>query len=182
MLLLIQEVTVVTGQNRKEHKSSIFYDDGSTCSMVTKDLVARLGLTSVKKRIIMVKSFRHTESINTELVVLELLKEDGTIARVQAYVVDSITEVRTVTIPGEIREEFSASATWPEDRYHGKIEILLGIEELAIQPESMENVGNLGIFKSPLAATTILGGRHKNIFPAQMELSKACTMMRNKTS
>ena len=41
VLLLIEEVTVVTGQNRKEHKSNIFYDDGSTCSMVTKDLVAR---------------------------------------------------------------------------------------------------------------------------------------------
>jgi hypothetical protein len=55
---------------------------------------------------------------------------------------------------------------------------LLGIEVLALQPKRLEIMGNLGIFKSPLSATTILGGRHKNIFPAQMELSQACMMMR----
>ena len=31
---------------------------------------------------------------------------------------------------------------------------------------------------SPLSATTILGGRHEKIFPAQMELSQACMMLR----
>ena len=55
---------------------------------------------------------------------------------------------------------------------------MLGIEELALQPKRLEIVGNLGIFKSPLSATIMLGGRHENIFPAQMELSQACMMMR----
>ena len=46
LLLLVQEVTAVTGQDRKQHSTSIFYDMGSTCSMITKDLVAKLGLES----------------------------------------------------------------------------------------------------------------------------------------
>jgi hypothetical protein len=76
-----------------------------------------------------------------------------------------------VRVPEEIRGEFSVSADWPAG-------ILLGIEELALQPKRLEIRGNLGIFKSPLSATTILGGRHKNIFPAQMELYQACMIMR----
>ena len=32
----------------------------------------------------------HTEEIDTEFVVVELLREDGTVALVRAYVVDSI--------------------------------------------------------------------------------------------
>jgi hypothetical protein len=47
-----------------------------------------------------------------------------------------------------------------------------------LQPKRLEIVGNFGIFKSPLSVTTILGGRHEGIFPAQMELSQACMMMR----
>ena len=115
VLLLVQEVTAVTGQNRMQHRSSIFYDKGSTCSMITKDLVARLGLDSLKRTII-VKSFMHTEAIDTEFVVVELLKEEGTVALVRAYVVDSITEMTKVSIPEEIRKEFSKSAQWPTGR------------------------------------------------------------------
>jgi hypothetical protein len=44
VLLLVQEVTAVTGQNRMQHRSSIFFNKGSTCSRISKDLVARLGL------------------------------------------------------------------------------------------------------------------------------------------
>ena len=140
--------------------------------MISKDLLARLGLEPLKGTII-VKSFKNTDAVNTGFVVIELLKEDGTVALVRAYVADSITEITKVTVPEEISKEFSKSTRWPKDRYHGKIGILLGIEELAIQPKSLEIVGNLGIFKSPLSATTILIGRHENIFPAQMELLQA---------
>ena len=42
LLLLVQEVTAVTGQDRQQHSTSIFYDKGSTCSMITKGMVARL--------------------------------------------------------------------------------------------------------------------------------------------
>ena len=39
--------------------------------------------------------------------MIDLLKENGTISRVNAYIVDSITEAQQVEIPEEIREEFS---------------------------------------------------------------------------
>ena len=177
VLLLIQEVTLVTGLERKLTKSSVFHDRGSTCSMVTKELVKRLSIESISKSVI-VQSFGHQDAIDTEFVVLELLKYDGTVTRIRAYVVDSITEMPKVAVPEELKEAFSMKQDWPKERYHGSIEILLGIEELASQPKRLQLVGNLGIFRSPLSSTTILGGRHERIKPEKTELSQACMMMR----
>jgi hypothetical protein len=83
-----------------------------------------------------------------------------------------------VIVPEELKEAFSRKEDWPRERYHGSIGILLGIEELALQPRRLELVGNLGLFMSPLSSTTILGGRHENISPAKTEFSQACMMMR----
>jgi hypothetical protein len=119
-LLLAQEITVITGENRVQHKSSIFFDKGSTCSMITKHLVEKLGLESLQKTII-VKSFMHTEAIGTEFVVIELLRENGTVALVRAYVVDSNTEMTQVKVPEEIRGEFSVQQIGQQTNTMGKL-------------------------------------------------------------
>ena len=111
ILLIIHQVTVVTGRNRKKKATSIFCDKGSTCIMVTRRLVDSLKMDSEKKTLI-VESFRHTESINFEYVVLELLRIDGTVDQVRAYVVDSITSMAEVSIPEHIRQEFSLATPW----------------------------------------------------------------------
>ena len=69
ILLLVQETTVVTGMDRVQHTTSTLFDKGSTCSMVTQELVRRLNLVSLKKTLI-VQSFMQTEAIDTEYVVL----------------------------------------------------------------------------------------------------------------
>ena len=158
VLLLIHEVSLITGEDRRQVKSSLFNDKGSTCSMVTKDLVEKLGLESVSKSVV-VQSLGHTDCLKTEFVVLEILKNDGTIALVRAYVVDSITNMAKVRIPEHLKEAFSREENWPRERFSGEIGILLGIEELALHPDRLDMVDNLGIFKSPLSPHTILGGQ-----------------------
>ena len=84
ILLLVQVATEVMGEKRVKKKTSIFFDKGSTYSMVTKSLVEKLELEAIKRTLI-VHSFRHTEAIDTEYVVIELLKTDGTVAHIRAY-------------------------------------------------------------------------------------------------
>jgi hypothetical protein len=67
-----------------------------------------------------------------------MLKEDGTIAQIRAYVVDSNTNTPEIVIPGEIKLEFSNSDKWPTVRYHGIIQIILGVEDRDIQPQFLE--------------------------------------------
>ena len=133
-MLLIQKVTVVSGKERKEVSFSAFYDDGSTCSMVTADLAKRLGLPTEKK-VLMVQSFMHTQTMDTEFAVIELLQEDGNVDQIRAYVVDKITSMAQVKVPEELRKSFKNSTPWPAERYAGEVEILIGMEELAIHPD-----------------------------------------------
>jgi hypothetical protein len=140
-------------------------------------LVKRLNLQSLKKTLI-VQSFRHTEAIVTDYVVLELLKSDGTVVHIRAYVVDRITSMAKVVVPPGIKDEFETATQWPEARFSGEVDILLGLEELALRPIRVELRGNLGIFVSPLSPTAVLGGRHEKIFPEQVILSQACNMLK----
>ena len=73
----------------------MMFDNGSECNIISKDLVTRLRLEPLKGKIV-TRSFGQEEEINIGFVVVELLKENGTIARVRAYVVDSITEAPKV--------------------------------------------------------------------------------------
>ena len=77
----------------------------------------------------------------------------------RAYVVESITNIAKVKIPEHLKEAFSKREHWPSHRFSGEIGILLGIEELALHPDRLDIIENLGIFKSPLAAVTVLGGQ-----------------------
>ena len=177
VLLLIQEVVLVTGKDRRQVNTSLFFDKGSTCSMVTKKMVKLMGLESIRRTVV-VQSFGHTDTIDTEFVVLEVLKEDGLVALIRAYVVESITSMAEVDIPEELKRLFRKGSDWPSARFHGEIDILLGIEELALHPKRIDIVDNLGIFRSPLSSITMLGGRHEKIHPAKMEFSQACMMMK----
>ena len=181
ILLMIQEVTVVTGKDRKEKSTSIFFDKGSTCTMVCRRLVEELKMDS-KRKTLVVESFGHTDALNSEYVVLEILQSDGTVAQVRAYVVDNITSMSAVSISEQIRQEFSPSTKWPESRFSGDIEILLGMEELSLHPTLIERKGNLGIFMSPLSDISVMGGRHEQIQPDVSTLSQACGMLRGAKS
>ena len=85
-------------------------------------------------------------------------------------------------VPKEIRDEFKDTTPWPESRFSGEVEILLGLEELALHPSRIELRGNLGVFVSPLSNTAILRGRHDKIFPELSYLSQACILLRRQKS
>ena len=181
ILLLVQEVEVVSGLRREKRTSSIFFDNGSTCSMIRRALVEALKLETVRRTLV-VHSFRHVEALDTEYVVIELLQIDGSVAPVRAYVVDTITSMAKVKVPGEIRSEFGKETPWPSKRFAGEVDILLGLEELALHPRNIEIVGNLGVFQTSLASMPILGGRHEKINPEKTNLSQACQMLRQATA
>jgi hypothetical protein len=177
VLMLVQQVTAVSGKDRKEDTTSAFFDKGSTCSMITSGLAHRLGLPTEKK-VLVVESFMETRTIHSQFTVIELLREDGSLEQIRAYVVDKITNLGQVEVPDEIRLEYSLTTPWPSERYSGEVEILIGMEELAIHPRLIEMQGTLGVFKSSFSPMPILAGRHDRVFPAHTKFSQACHMIR----
>ena len=177
VLMLVQQVTAVSGKDRKEDTTSAFFDKGSTCSMITSGLAHRLGLPTEKK-VLVVESFMETRTLHSQFTVIELLREDGSLEQIRAYVVDKITNLGQVEVPDEIRLEYSLTTPWPSERYSGEVEILIGMEELAIHPRLIEMQGTLGVFKSSFSPMPILAGRHDRVFPAHTKFSQACHMIR----
>ena len=88
-------LTLVTGQDIRQVRDALFNYKGSTCSMVTKKMVRELGIESI-----------NTDIIDTECMVLELLNEDGSLALIRAYVVESITSMAKVEIPDRLQSQF----------------------------------------------------------------------------
>ena len=105
VLLLIHEVTLVAGKDRREVKATLFNDKGSTCTMISRRMVKQLELESISKSVI-VQSFGHSDTIKTEFVVLEILTAQAELKLVRAYIVDSITNMAKVEIPEELKEAF----------------------------------------------------------------------------
>ena len=78
--------------------------------------------------------------------------------------------------------EFRKDTPWPSTRFHGEVDILLGLEELALHPRDVEVVGNLGVFRTLLSTEPLLGGRHDKIFPGRTRLAQGCQMLRQATA
>ena len=149
--------------------------------MIWRCLVERLLLESLSKTLV-VQTFRATSALETEFVVVEMLHADGSITLLRAYVVEEITTMSAVDVPDDLRSGFNKDTPWPETRVSGDIDILIGMEELALHPTQLDIQDNLGIFVSPLSSTTVLGGRHERIHPAVTTLSQACLMLRSASS
>ena len=128
--------------------------------MVTSRLVAMLGLATEKK-ILLVQSFMHTQTMDSEFAVLELFREDCSVHQISAYMEDKITTVAQIKVPDDIRKNFKEST---EKRYAREIDILVGMEQLGIHPKMLKINGNIALFKSNLSPIPVLGGRRKRIF------------------
>ena len=111
--------------------------------MITRSLVQSLSLESLKRTLI-VQTFRSTEALDTEYVIVEILQTDGTTTNLRAYVVDEITTMTAVQLPEDLQSNFQQSTPWPTTRVSGKIDILIGMEELYLHPREVEIVGKLG--------------------------------------
>jgi hypothetical protein len=82
ILSMVQQATVVSGGGRTRRLASIYFDEGSTFTIVTRALVRALNLSKQRKALV-VESFGHTEEINTECVVLDLLNQTVQLLRSQ---------------------------------------------------------------------------------------------------
>ena len=65
--------------------------------------------------------------------------------------VDEITTMPKVNIPDSVKTGFSqsAQARWPETRVVGQIDVLIGKDAEAYQPDIIGRVDNMGLYSRP---------------------------------
>ena len=179
VLLQVVPVPLVHGLDRLQSIIKVLFDTASTCSMITRNLLRRLKLET-RFKTLTINTITNSQSIDSEVVVLELMDLKGNIHNLRAFVVNAISRVEHVHYPELLKEGFSrVDSTWPLSRPEATIDLLVGNEKLALHPTQLELVGDLGLYASNFSETKILAGHHPVLMGKSDALSEECHFLRS---
>ena len=157
-LLLIQYVDTLHGR-----RAIVFWDGGSTLTLVSKDFAARNNLHGVPILYDLTTVGGIVTSHDTMLYEITIVALDGSHQILQAFEIDEICgSLKAVKTEG-FAQQFPS--TTPEDiaRPAGKVDILIGNDMAAIHPDKKHIRDGLVLYESRFGTGKILGGRHQAI-------------------
>ena len=147
-------------------RTVLFFDDGSSCSLITHKLAGFLGLKGRHVTQYMEVAGRDFEKHETKLYQLELVDKFGNVYPLSLMGIDKIA-----SNPGEIDvgiayEIFPHVPALALDRPHGEVGLLLGQDNVTLLPwggDGPNLVGNLRVMNTRFGSGFVLGGSHKDI-------------------
>ena len=156
-LLLMQEIPTTYV------KTSSFFDNGSTISLVSKSFIIRHNLKGLRVSFNLITVGGTTSTQYSFIHEIPLIDIEGNIHNIHAYQIDEICgEMNNVDLtaaallfPGLSLEEVK--------RKGGHVELLIGAKNLSIHPEKLSEVDNLVLYRSIFGTGRILAGSHPTI-------------------
>ena len=139
VLLLVQQVDTNSGN------IIVFYDNGSTCCLITFPAAERLKLVG-EAIVISIKTAIGTKTINSYAYNITLTDNAGQVHIITAYGVANISNHRNAVDISHLSGEFSSEAqdNWDViDQSSGEIELLIGMNALGLHPTDIEVSKNL---------------------------------------
>ena len=177
-LTLIQTIAAISGSLTSSLIS--LWDNGSTCSLITKSAAQRLNLIG-EPVCISIETAIGTTVIDSFLYRLPLVDTLGNIHHVNVYAVENISNIlRSVDI-SKVKNIFSQEVQdkWRLlERATGEIELLLGLNVFALHPRELECSGNLKVMSSQFGSGYLLGGCHADIVSDSIEWSETVSNIR----
>ena len=155
-LLLVQEVFV--------HKvpGIVFWDHGSTTSLVTFTYAEKCGLTGVDCSLELTGVGEKTTHIDSKLYMVPLESRNGEIKFVKAFGMDRITGDMGVLDVGEAASVFGLTMT-DINRPAGAVDLLIGLDSADILPTQYKTAGKLALYESNFGTGFLLAGQHRSI-------------------
>ena len=151
-LLLIQEIPTTTNAN-----CLVFWDHGSTTSLVTFKYAAAAGLEGTDCCFELTGVGEKVNMYSTKLYIIPLKDKDGNITEIHAYGIERITaDMKPVNLE-------TAAETFKINPDHlirpvGAVDLLIGISHVDIMPTKSEVSGKLALYKSCFGTGFMLGG------------------------
>ena len=112
VLLLMQYVTVKYGPRGELTELTVFWDNGSTCSLVQTDFAEMLGCPG-EAVTVSIDTVNGMITRVTKLYCVELLSNGGERVVIKAFGVDNISEVRNVVSLSAVKARFSDKVQTP---------------------------------------------------------------------
>ena len=131
VLLLIQYVTVKYGPRGELSQLTVFWDNGSTCSLVQIEFAEMLGCPG-EPVTVSIDTVNGMVTRETKLYCVELVSNGGVRVVIKAFGVDNISEVRNVVSLSALKAKFSdrVQSQWSKlaKRPQGTVHLLIGEE------------------------------------------------------
>ena len=106
VLLLIQSVTIKYGLKGEMTEISLFWDNGSSCSLVLTETAEMLGCPG-EPVTVSIETVNGIITRNTKLYCIELVNNSGERICVKAFGVENVSVVRSVVALTAVKEKFS---------------------------------------------------------------------------
>ena len=181
-MFLVEKVTVKT--DSKTMVALAFHDNGSNVTMVRNELAEKLGLAGSDVKHKLVRSGGDEMDWETKAYNIPLLNSEGKQVVLTAMGVDEISsEIK----PADVEPALKVFPQIPDlksiKRPSGKVDLLIGLNFLEVQPTEVAREEGLSLWKSKLGSGYLLGGTHPEIWlgcpetlaSGALEISRATT-------
>ena len=161
VLLLIQNIVVKYGPRGELSEIAVFWDDGSTCSLVATATAELLGCPG-EPVTVSIETVNGVITRNTKLYCVELINNSGERIIIKAFGVENVSEVRSVVNLSAVKPIFSdeVQSQWGKisKRPKGTVHLLVGQEYAGYHPVQFEARDNLVVCRSMFGQGWILTG------------------------
>ena len=166
VLLLIQTVMVKYGPVGELTEISVFWDNGSTCSLVLTETAEMLSCPG-EPVTVSIETVNGVITRNTKLYCVELINNSGDRICVKAFGVENVLEVRSIVQLAGVKNKFSdeVQTQWGKlsKRPTGTVHLLVGQEHAGLHPAQYETHNNLVVCRSMFGSGWVLIGYDENL-------------------
>ena len=153
-LLLMQSIPTKGGSIHA------FFDNGSTITLVSTSYVKKMNLKGIRVTYELITVGNQVKVQHTYLHEITLYDMGGKAHVLQAYEIENICgEMKSVNVGGVVRLFRNLKAS-DVRRKAGAIELLIGMEQIAIHPRHEDEQEGMVLFKSIFGNGKVLGGSH----------------------
>jgi hypothetical protein len=161
VLLLMQIIEVKHGPKGDLSQLVVFWDDGSTCSLVVTDTAEMLQCPG-EAVTVSIETINGSITRETKVYCVELMNNSGDRVIIRAFGVEKISEVIGIKMLAEAKSKFSdeIQSQWSKvtKRPIGRVHLLVGQEYAGFHPIPFEANNNLVVCRSMFGQGWLLTG------------------------
>ena len=181
VLLVMQNVTVKYGKSGGLSEISVFWDNGSTCSLVLTETAEALGCPG-EEVVVSIETVNGEITRRTKIYCIELMSNSGERFIIKAFGVENISEVQSLLVLSEVKEKFTheVQTQWGKisKRPFGKINLLVGQEYAGLHPVHYEARDNLVVCRSMFGNGWLITGHDEDLQPEKCTWGEEVAAMR----
>merc|ERR1712219_30528 len=167
-MFLVQSIPVQGSSGNRE--ALVFFDKGSNVSMIRYEMANKLGLEGLPVKQKLARSGADVMDWETRAYKVPLIKKNGSKVMITEMGVPEISsEIEPANVGAAIKVFPQIPNLASIKRPSGKVDLLIGLNCMEVQPKEVARKNNLSLWKSDYGKGYLLGRTHPNIWLGKKE-------------